>query len=87
MTPPRCIRKVRSETFRTSTSSRARRLSTMRVEWSVSEAAHVRSMRSESAPEPATSRAVTMPPASSTVLVRPLTAEPPDGTSSRMVIE
>jgi len=47
----------------------------------------VTSMRSLSCPEAVTSRAVTMPPASSTQVVSRLIAVPPAGSSSRTVIE
>ena len=87
MVPPRCIRNVRSETLWTATPSMPRSASTIWSAWAVSEAAHVTSMRSLSCPEAVTSRAVTMPPASSTHEVSRLMAEPPAGSSSRTVIE
>ncbi len=81
------MRNVRSETFSTLTSLMASRAETIRAAWSVSEAAQVRSMRRASAPDAVTSSAVTIPPVRSTVVVSSLTADPPDGTSSRIVIE
>jgi hypothetical protein len=87
MVPPRCIRKVRSETLCTATPSIARSSSTIRSACAVSEAAQVTSMRRRSCPEAVTSSAVTMPPACSTHVVSLLMAEPPAGTSRRTVIE
>ncbi len=81
------MRKVRSETLWTVTPSMPRRATTIRSAWAVSEAAQVTSMRSRSCPEAVTSRAVTMPPTSSTQVVSRLMAEPPAGTSSRTVME
>src|SRR5699024_9052095 len=86
ITPPRCIKKVRSDTLRTATSSVPSRAATTRLACSVPVVAQVKSMRKPS-PDGVTSRAVTKPPASSTVLVSALTAEPPEGTSMRTVIE
>ena len=59
----------------------------MRSACSVDDAAQVTSIRSRSAPEAVTSRAVTMPPASSTAAVSWPTPEPDEGSSSRTVIE
>ena len=59
----------------------------MRSACAVSEAAQVTSMRSLSWPDAVTSRAVTMPPASSTQVVSLLIAVPPAGSSSRTVME
>ena len=87
MVPPRCIRKVRSETLCTATPSIPRSATTIWSACAVSEAAQVTSIRSRSCPEAVTSRAVTMPPASSTQVVSRLIAVPPAGTSSRTVIE
>ncbi|CAM5601141.1 hypothetical protein SCALM49S_08736 [Streptomyces californicus] len=86
--PPRCMRKVRSETLPRLTPSMPRSCSTISSAWAVEPAAMVTSIRSLSWPEAVTSRPVTEPPADSTAVVSlRKTAVPPAGTSSRTVIE
>ena len=85
--PPRCTRKVRSETFPIVTPSTCASASVSRWACSVSLAAQVTSICSRSCPDAVTSSAVTMPPACSTACVSWLTALPRAGTSSRTVIE
>ena len=81
------MRNVRSETLRTSTSVMFSSAATTRSAWSVPDVAQVRSMRRFSCVEGATSSAVTIPPASSTVVVSSLTAVPPEAISRRTVME
>ena len=85
--PPRCIRKVRSETLPITTPGTLRIAATSSSACSVSRAAQVTSMRSRSCPEAVTSSAVIAPPACSTAVVSWLTEAPPAGTSRRTVIE
>lgn len=67
--PPRCIRKVRSETLPSVTPSIERSSSTISSACAVELAAIVTSIRSRSWPEAVTSRAVTEPPDDSTTVV------------------
>ena len=85
--PPRCSRKVRSETRPTSTPSIAFSPSVICAACALEYAAIVTSIRSRSFPEPDTSSAVISPPASSTVRVSLDTALPRDGASRRTVYE
>ncbi len=85
--PPRCIRKVRSETLPIVTPSIVRSFSTISSPCATEVAATVTSIRSASRPEDVTSRPVTEPPEDSTAVVIALTALPVAGTSSRTVIE
>lgn len=85
--PPRCIRKVRSETLPRLTPSIPRSFSTISSACAVEVAAMVTSIRSFSWPEAVTSRPVTDPPEDSTAVVSWETAVPLAGTSRRTVIE
>jgi hypothetical protein len=85
--PPRCMRKVRSDTLPIETPSTAARAVVICSACAVSLAAQVTSMLSRSCPDAVTSRAVTTPPTCSTAEVSRLTALPRAGASSRTVIE
>jgi hypothetical protein len=87
MVPPRCMRKVRSDTLWTVTPSSRRSTSTISSACCMSVAAQVTSIWIRSWPDALTSSAVTAPPTRSTAAVRRLIAEPPAGSSRRTTIE
>src|SRR5918992_2519892 len=85
--PPRCMRNVRSLTLWILTPSIFSMTPTISSACSVSRVATVTSMRILSWPAVVTSSAVTIAPVCSTTWVIWLTAMPPAGASSRIVIE
>src|SRR4051795_6142377 len=85
--PPRCMRKVRSETRSTTTPSRPRSASGIVSACSFPRVAQVTSTRTRSAPDAVTSSAVTIPPSDSIRPVSSLTARGRAGSSSRIVTE
>src|SRR6266498_1044729 len=85
--PPRCSRNVRSETFPTSTPSRASTASTTCSAWAVSAVSQVRSTRTRTWSESTTSSAVTIAPAAPTAVVSRPMAEASAGSATRSVIE
>ena len=85
--PPRCARKVRSETLPSSTPSRVFSCSTISIAWSRPPVSTVMSARIRSGPEAETSSAVTEPPCLSMLPVMSLTAAERAANSRRMVME
>ncbi len=85
--PPRCSRKVRSLTLRTSTPSRSSSAWVTWVAWLASAVSQVRSAMIMFGSESTTSRAVTMPPASPTAVVSRPIAYGSATTPTRTVIE
>src|SRR3954451_6602802 len=85
--PPRCSRKVRSDTLRTSTPSSSSRVLTTWSAWLESAVSQVRSTSTLAGSESTTSSAVTIAPASPTQVVRRPIDEASAGTAMRIVIE
>src|SRR6185312_8856519 len=85
--PPRCNRKVRSETLRTCTPGRASMAAEIASAWSASDASQLTSTTITSGRDSTTSSAVSDPPAAETAAASSEVAPKVDGTSVRRVIE